>query len=227
MESVDEIRHLMARDWTQEEVEATVADYFVMLQSELRGERYNKSEHRRTLQRFLLDRSDTAIERKHMNISAVLRDVGHPWIDGYKPYGNYQRLLMDVVVSRLDSDRELAKVVEHDIDAPATLPYVDSVEDVWQTPPESDQVGLVYEVRPRLRPRTARNVNYLQRETRNRSLGLAGEEYKGRAFAAIDPPRCAILARHRTYCKLCHSRGYSSAGRALQSHCRGQRFDSA
>lgn len=38
---------LTAHPWTELEVEATVADYFAMLKNELRGEAYNKSEHRR------------------------------------------------------------------------------------------------------------------------------------------------------------------------------------
>ena len=40
-------------DWTRDEVEATVADYFVMLESELRGETYSKAEHNRRLQQII------------------------------------------------------------------------------------------------------------------------------------------------------------------------------
>ena len=39
----------MADDWSREEVEATVADYFDMLGQELHGQNYNKSAHRRRL----------------------------------------------------------------------------------------------------------------------------------------------------------------------------------
>ena len=35
--------------WSHEEVEAIVADYFKMLDNELRGIHYNKTEHRRAL----------------------------------------------------------------------------------------------------------------------------------------------------------------------------------
>ena len=41
------------RDWSREEVEATVADYLSMLGAELREEEYSKTEHRRALQRLL------------------------------------------------------------------------------------------------------------------------------------------------------------------------------
>jgi hypothetical protein len=39
----------VAEDWTREEVEATVADYFDMLDHEVRGHAYNKTTHRRRL----------------------------------------------------------------------------------------------------------------------------------------------------------------------------------
>ncbi len=35
----------MGEDWSQEEVEATVADYFDMLNKDLRGQDYNKTKH--------------------------------------------------------------------------------------------------------------------------------------------------------------------------------------
>ncbi len=38
-----------ARDWTEQEVRLIVADYFAMLEAELQGEPYKKSEHRKAL----------------------------------------------------------------------------------------------------------------------------------------------------------------------------------
>ena len=43
----------MTDAWSCEEVEAAVADHFVMLGKELRGEQYNKAEHNRQLQNVL------------------------------------------------------------------------------------------------------------------------------------------------------------------------------
>jgi len=67
----------MANDWSREEVEATISDYFDMLAMELRGESFNKAEHNRHLQRLLIRRSAGAIEKKHQNISAVLIELGY------------------------------------------------------------------------------------------------------------------------------------------------------
>lgn len=87
----------MPIDWSREEVEATVADYLAMLASELAGVHYNKAAQRRELAKLLDNRSEQAIEFKHANISAVLIDLGFPYIPGYKPRSNYQQLLYEVV----------------------------------------------------------------------------------------------------------------------------------
>jgi len=68
----------MPEAWSPEEVAATVADYFVMLEHQFRGESFNKSEHRRRLQAILHNRSEQAVEFKHCNISAILIEIGFP-----------------------------------------------------------------------------------------------------------------------------------------------------
>src|SRR5688500_2336095 len=102
----------MPEDWSAEEVAATVAEYFVMLQSELRGEPFNKREHNRRLQTVLNNRSAGAIEFKHANISAILIELGFPYVDGYKPRGNYQELLKQEIEARLQGDVKLVRATE-------------------------------------------------------------------------------------------------------------------
>ena len=60
------------KDWSEQEVGLIVADYFTMLEKELLGKPYSKTEHRRSLAPKLGGRSDGSIEFKHANISAVL-----------------------------------------------------------------------------------------------------------------------------------------------------------
>ena len=86
--------------WSEPENELIVADYFSMLAAEFSGEHYNKAEHKRALQ-GLIDRSRGSIERKHQNISAVLKALGEVWIDGYKPLFNYQVSLEEAVAKHL------------------------------------------------------------------------------------------------------------------------------
>jgi len=88
-------------DWSQEEVLATVRDYMAMLRAELNGEKYVKAHHRRELLKVLDGRTEGAVERKHQNISAILLNHGHPYINGYKPLSAYQGLLEEVVLDEL------------------------------------------------------------------------------------------------------------------------------
>ena len=51
-------------DWSREEVEAAVGDYFAMLRDELAGLRVNKAEHNERLRRLLRSRSKGSVEFK-------------------------------------------------------------------------------------------------------------------------------------------------------------------
>jgi hypothetical protein len=168
----------MPDSWTRTEVEATVTDYFVMLNLELRGLQYNKSDHRRHLAAQLDQRSDGAIERKHQNISAVLIELGFAYISGYKPLSNYQQLLFDVVSDRLDNSRGLVDIVRSQIAEPAKLPRFEDIMTAMVAPPTAEPDSQRYRS-PQLRERAPRptRINYLELEARNRSLGAAGEEF--------------------------------------------------
>lgn len=164
-------------DWTRSQVEAAVANYFAMLAAELSGGSYNKAEHNRALQR-LTGRSRGSIERKHQNISAVLRELEMPWIDGYKPLPNYQQLLFDVVEGQLEADpysvqAEAARIVAEPV-RPITPPA--RLNDVEIEPPRA--APNEYSVRePRERVVVVRKWDYLAIDARNRALGLAGEGF--------------------------------------------------
>ena len=168
----------MADDWSFEEVAATVADYFVMFDLELRGEDYSKKEHNRLLQKLLRGRSAGAIEFKHANISAVLRDAGYPFIDGYKPRSNYQEILFEAVLDRLRADHALSARVQLLAEAPVRdMPLIRPLSDVLVAAPTRDATrGRIYEKKHA--PRTpVLGVNYLEREAHNASLGAAGEKF--------------------------------------------------
>ena len=165
----------MATDWSREEVEATVADYFAMLEVELAGTPFDKTEHRRQLLPMLDARSEGSIEFKHQNISAVLIALGFPYISGYKPRSNYQHLLYEVVSDRLASNRGLVTLVEADVDRAVAVPTAEDILKVLTDPPKpTTSEPRASEKLPRYLPHP---VNYLEREARNRALGLAGEEF--------------------------------------------------
>jgi hypothetical protein len=69
-------------DWTADEVAVLVGSYFLMLAEERAGRDYNKSEYRRSVI-AAIGRKPGSIERKRQNVSAVLDEIGVPWIQGY------------------------------------------------------------------------------------------------------------------------------------------------
>ncbi len=162
--------------WSPEEVAATVADYFEMLDHELRGEPYSKRDHNRRLQEMLRGRSAGAIEFKHANISAVLIELGFPYLDGYKPRRNYQELLRDEVSARLEKDPRVAQAADDIVQATAEFaPAVRSLADILVPAPVRERGWKRVNEDPARVRRPGRGINYLEREARNSSLGAAGE----------------------------------------------------
>jgi hypothetical protein len=92
-------------DWTEAENQAIVDDYLAMLALECAGQPYSKTDHRKALIEFMgATRSPGSIERKHQNISAVMLQLGLPYIKGYKPLPNIQQALLAEVRRRLEAD---------------------------------------------------------------------------------------------------------------------------
>lgn len=141
-----------------------MADYFTMFESEISGRSYNKTLHRAALQK-LLTRSDKSIDFKHCNISAVLSELGLPWIPGYQPLHHYQRLLVDEVERYLDRLAEIAgqppRKARHQAE-PAKI-FVDA-------PLRRLGEAKVLE-------RLIHKFDPAERDGRNRALGQAGEEF--------------------------------------------------
>jgi hypothetical protein len=167
----------MPEDWSVEEVAAIVADYFAMLGHELRGEPFSKREHNQRLQAVLRNRSAGSIEFKHANISAILIELGFPYIDGYKPRRNYQELLRAEILNGLEGDAGLKSAAKRIVEAPVpTTPEILSADDVFVDPPSRERPRGVYQRRV-AEPPVGERINYLEREARNSSLGAAGERF--------------------------------------------------
>lgn len=165
----------MARegDWSPLEVEICVADYRHMLTLELNGQRYSKTEHANTLLKKLDGRSRASVEFKHCNISAVMTELGYPSIRGYKQRGNYQSLLRDVVEAQVEADALLQSAAQFAVLRPAIQIKVEQPDSIWVPAPK---LAHVREVPPEYAPRfTPVRRDYLAQESRNRSLGNAGE----------------------------------------------------
>ena len=97
-----------------------------MLRAELAGQPYVKADFNREVQ-AATGRSRGAVEYKFANISAVLRDIGLPYVLGYKPYPNYQRALRAEVERFLARDPEIPRLLE-EMPAPELPPTVQLVQ---------------------------------------------------------------------------------------------------
>ena len=153
------------RNWTGEELDLIVSDYFLMLSDEAAGVPFNKAEHNRLL-RSKIDRTGGSIEFKHQNISAVLQRLGLPRIRGYLPATNYQKAITAAI------DRYISK-------NPSVLHPEMAVNGFTERP------GLFVGTPPMLQPvapqredieRLVRKFNPVERDFRNRKLGRDGEE---------------------------------------------------
>lgn len=161
-------------DWTLLEIEAIVADHLKMLSLELAGQAYSKAAHRRALQQKLNGRSDGSIEFKHCNISAVMIDLGFPSIRGYQPRFNYQRLLREVVESQVNRQTSLDSLAMAAVEQPVVSPeQIDFSKVVADAPARRHMAS---DAAP-YRDYAPIKRDYLAREARNTTLGIAGEEF--------------------------------------------------
>lgn len=173
---VRRLSDIVGSDWSAEEVALTVADYLQMLTYELSGQSYSKAAHRRELLAHLLGRSDQAVEFKHANISAVMLELGFPYIRGYKPRGNFQRSrLVDEVAHQIALHPLIDQAAMSAVQQPAVVQEHQDFSRVLADAPRADLAAR--ESAKPYAPRAPVQRDYLEREARNRSLGLAGEQF--------------------------------------------------
>jgi hypothetical protein len=167
-------------DWTEIEVTAIVHDYMDMLVYELSGKPFNKASHRRNLMK-IIQREDGSIEFKHQNISAVLVKLGLPYINGYKPLPNYQKLLEKEIMLFLEARKSFLEPYFKNFAESDDHKLISTTEfgNILTAPPtnnkgESTVSENLEEYGNRLRKPF--KINYLEREQYNARLGLAGEQ---------------------------------------------------
>jgi hypothetical protein len=154
-------------DWRDDELDAIVTDYFAMLVAELSGQPYVKSRHSAALM-AQIGRTHRSVEFKHQNISAVLDELGMPWIPGYIPKRNYQNAIFDAI------DRYLSKY-------PAILGFVPTSPTPSSLPSEifvePPSLVLANQRIPQRLQRLVQKFDPVDRDHRNHLLGKSGEEF--------------------------------------------------
>lgn len=166
---------IVGKPWRRIEDELIVADYLAMLLAELAGQRFNKTAHRRQLMLRLPGRSAGSIEFKHCNISAVMIELGFPYIRGYQPRSNFQRdVLVEVVTQQVSRHPQLDLAALNAVERPAVVPLHEDFSKVMAEAPVGSLKTPAGD-RPQGYLQAPVRRDYLAREERNRSLGEAGE----------------------------------------------------
>jgi hypothetical protein len=150
--------------WTDDELDLIVADYFAMLAAEQTGLAYVKSQHSGRLM-ARIGRTHRSVEFKHMNISAVLEELGRPTIHGYRPKPNYQNAILDAIERYLLKAPPLWTPDMADQLAEPVTPFLEPPPDL-QEPKQ----------RPPALERLVQKFDPGEQDFRNRALGRAGEE---------------------------------------------------
>jgi hypothetical protein len=157
----------IGKQWQDDELDAIVADYFAMLEEDLSGRPYVKSRHSQALM-AQIGRTHRSVEFKHQNISAVLDELGMPWIPGYRPKRNYQNAIFDAIDRYLTRDPAILERVPTapTSDAPPSKVFVDAPVPTAAEVPIPDRLRHL-----------VRKFDPVERDHRNRALGEAGERF--------------------------------------------------
>jgi hypothetical protein len=170
--------------WSPAENRAAIHSYMRMLLLEWDDTPYNKSAERRTLSRSLSARTDSSIEMKHRNISAILLAHGIPPIYGYKPLPNFQSALEKSVTRKIESIPHFGDSAVRSINAVKDSPEIPSLE-----PAEIPQVSISWKCaysRRKLVPRDLLAAEAQAYELQHLAL---------RAVALHE--RCSLIASNR------------------------------
>lgn len=161
----------IGKDWSGDELDAIVADYFAMLRAERSGQVFVKAQHRRALMEAI-GRTNRSVEFKHMNISAVLRELGLPTIKGYKPKLNFQGAIFDAIDRYLTAD-PTALALDEVVSLMPAMFGVGEASTLFEeaAPVANTEVGP----KPERLERLVRKFDPTERDYRNRALGKAGE----------------------------------------------------
>jgi hypothetical protein len=171
----------IGRNWDEAELDAIVADYFGMLALERGGQPFVKA-HRAAALMEQIGRTHRSVEFKHMNISAVLSELGLPTIRGYKPKFNVQGAIFEAIDRYLTANPSITR---SEFTLPADLMESGSL---FEEPPPPLNLSNVS--RPARLERLVRKFDPSERDFRNRALGKAGEalvfDFERARLATID-----------------------------------------
>lgn len=162
-------------EWAENEIRAAVRDYFTALRAELRGRSPGTNGHWRPRLGRADDPDPAALRRKYGQIGAVLMDHGLPYSVEHAPVPDYRPSLVAAVRDYLHNHPYMLELMEGAVFRPVrTLPALEALEPRrvrTQPPTGSPGAGA------RADPELIAGVDYLEKEQRNRSLAMAGQQF--------------------------------------------------
>lgn len=169
-----------------------------MLRMQEMRQDFVKADVIRQLEKNIPARTTGSIEYKFRNISAVLNELGVQAVSGYKPLSNFQGILADAVANALAEDSILDDVAIKNVETPVELQIPETFDDFVVATPIPKQ--RLREEQAAWVQRRAIKRDYLERESRNRSLGQAGEllvmEYEARRLHKEGAAKLADRIEH-------------------------------
>jgi hypothetical protein len=164
------------------EVAITVPEYFAVRRAIDRGESVVKAAVLRSVAERLPGRTEDAVSYKFQNVSAVLHDLGLPWVPGWPPASHSQDALEEAVLDWLDSHPEDRDALERKADeapVPRANPTLASDEEVPPPPPSKRDSGAAS------RPAETTVTRRAASDAANTELGRRGEEWVWKREQAI------------------------------------------
>jgi hypothetical protein len=134
---------------------------------------------------------------KHRNISAVMIELGFLPIRGYKPLANYQAALVEEVLAQVSGDPMIDSAASAAVELGAEPPPVFELAEVLVAPPKPTNRVADPGIQSRIFPHRR---DYVEREARNRRLGLAGElfvlEFEARRLHSLGKKSLSDRVEH-------------------------------
>lgn len=103
-------------DWNDSEIQAAVDSYLQMLEREQLGEKINKAQENRLLREVLTTRTQSSVEFRMQNISAVLADREQTWLKGYPPAKNVGSNVKKKILHALEQREASTSLDRHHTD---------------------------------------------------------------------------------------------------------------
>lgn len=162
-------------EWAENETRAAVRDYCTMLQAELRGRAAGTTGRWQPRLGRADDPDPATLQRKYGQVGAVLMDHGLPYCIDYVPMHDYRPSLVTAVREYLRNHPRMLELMEAAVFRPVrTLPALDGLEPqrVLSKPPASAMAAGA-----RAATELVAGVDFLEKEQRNRSLAMAGQQF--------------------------------------------------